>query len=206
MSFRNPFKAPVAPELSPSPSQDFDHMRRASRSQTETSSSLISQFSLSGGMKNETEFWIDHPILCGYLLAFCESQYNAENINFIMEIDRFRDLMSADKQSWSKHWKELDDAIGLVSKSIAHAHIPECSIWQGPEELALGLQIISQKFNEFIEFISIMRSGNPKDWPSKLIPREAVVEYVYFIWNKYLSDSAPHQICIPSKVLTNTKV
>jgi hypothetical protein len=37
------------------------------------------------------DYWINNPIQCGYLRAFCESEYNAENIAFVMDVDAFRD-------------------------------------------------------------------------------------------------------------------
>lgn len=131
-----------------------------------------------------TEHWIDHPIRCGYLLAYCESQYSAENIHFIMEIDRFRDLLSTDKESWGKkNWREIDLTIGITIGELV-SNDKKKAVFTGPEDLKLGGEI---------------------DWPSIKISREAVVEHVYFIWNKFLSDSAPNQICVPAKVLNNTK-
>ncbi|CAM9199790.1 unnamed protein product, partial [Heterosigma akashiwo] len=34
------------------------------------------------------------PIACGYLRAFSQSEYNAENIDFWIEVDRFKDNFS----------------------------------------------------------------------------------------------------------------
>jgi hypothetical protein len=39
---------------------------------------------------------INHPICCGFLLQFCELQHNSENLNFIREVDDFRELFFAD--------------------------------------------------------------------------------------------------------------
>jgi len=146
-------------------------------------------------LDSATEYWIDHPIRCGYLLAYCEAQFSAENIHFIMEIDRFRDLLSADKEAWGrKNWKEIDQLIGISvgevissktsQNSSSEGGVQKKASFTGPEDLILG---------------------GESDWPSSKISREAVVEHVYFVWNKFLSDSAPNQICMPAKVLRNTK-
>lgn len=153
------------------------------------SSELGAQEYFSEVSDDAVDYWIDHPIRCGYLLAFCENQYCAENINFIMEIDRYRDFMVVDRDSWGKfNWKQIDHSIGISTGELRSSASSETKITayrDGPEDLALG---------------------GEQDWPSKIISRETVVEHVYFIWNKYLSDSAPHQICIPAKVLINTKL
>lgn len=44
---------------------------------------------------------INNPLKCGYLLAFCESEFSTENINFILEIDRFKDSLRVDKLAWN---------------------------------------------------------------------------------------------------------
>lgn len=49
------------------------------------------------------ELLID-PIKSGYLLAFSESEYNAENIRYLIEIDKFRDYLSLDKISWDNNY------------------------------------------------------------------------------------------------------
>jgi hypothetical protein len=56
-----------------------------------------------------------------------------------------------------------------------------------------------------ISIYIVFVTGNESSWPSTKISRESVVEHVYFIWNKFLSDSAPSQICVPSLVLLRTK-
>ena len=92
------------------------------------------------GNDSTLEYWIDHPIRCGYLLAYCESQYSAENIRFIMEIDRFRDLLSADKDSWGNtQWRAIDQRINLNTKDILERNKKNPKPkGVGPEELELG--------------------------------------------------------------------
>ena len=51
---------------------------------------------------------INHPICCGFLLQFCESQHSAENLYFIREVDEFRDLFSVDDEKWGVDWRDND--------------------------------------------------------------------------------------------------
>ena len=44
--------------------------------------------------KNTIESFIHNPIRCGFLYAYCEKNYCAENIKFAMAIDKFRDYMA----------------------------------------------------------------------------------------------------------------
>mmetsp|Transcript_24384 Transcript_24384/g.25009 ORF Transcript_24384/g.25009 Transcript_24384/m.25009 type:complete len:343 (-) Transcript_24384:33-1061(-) len=62
---------------------------------------------------------IDNPITCGYLHAFCESEYSAENIKYIIEINGFRDAFRIDRISWTRGYKELDHELkGLSDEEI----------------------------------------------------------------------------------------
>jgi hypothetical protein len=42
------------------------------------------------------EHFIHQPINCGFLFAFCESEYCSENIKFAIAIDKFRDYLASD--------------------------------------------------------------------------------------------------------------
>mmetsp|Transcript_20672 Transcript_20672/g.18820 ORF Transcript_20672/g.18820 Transcript_20672/m.18820 type:complete len:378 (-) Transcript_20672:428-1561(-) len=55
------------------------------------------------------EYCLENPLYCGFLLKFCETEYNVENIRFIMAVDSFRDtVLARDRHTWHIHWKELD--------------------------------------------------------------------------------------------------
>ena len=43
---------------------------------------------------------LQNPVTAGYLLIFCQSQFNAENVSFIMEVDDFRDQFLCDGELW----------------------------------------------------------------------------------------------------------
>ena len=50
---------------------------------------------------------IGNPICCSYLLKFCRSEYNAENLEFLLEVDEFRDTFAVDVDVWLDTWKEV---------------------------------------------------------------------------------------------------
>ena len=123
---------------------------------------------------------LNDPIKTGYLLAFCESEFNAENMRFILEIDRFRDFIYLDKSFERKlTWQQIDRNVGIKSTEY----------------------LDDDHITDFTSF-TLCKST---EWKSNIVPYEGIVEDVTKIWNTYLSSAAPHQICIPSKVLSNTK-
>ena len=64
---------------------------------------------------------LNDPIKSGYLLAFCESEYNAENMRFILEIDKFRDFLAQDKSYFGRlHWEQIDTNIKIKSIEFAN--------------------------------------------------------------------------------------
>eukprot|EP01041_Mallomonas_annulata_P010736 gene10736-22430_t len=62
--------------------------------------------------KGMTEYILGHSISCGYLLQFCNSEHNAENLNFAMEIDKFKDKHQ-DPTCWKKTWLILDAELNI---------------------------------------------------------------------------------------------
>ena len=56
-----------------------------------------------------------------YKKAFCESEYSAENIKYIIEINTFRDFFRIDRVAWSKSYKVLDlELKDLSDEEIDH--------------------------------------------------------------------------------------
>jgi len=57
---------------------------------------------------------VNHPISCGYLLEFCQKSYCAENLNFVMAIDKYRDdcsLLDLKEPAGIRSCKEMADKI-----------------------------------------------------------------------------------------------
>jgi hypothetical protein len=126
-----------------------------------------------------------NPIKCGFLLAFCESEFSAENMHFVVEIDRFRDYyLTTDRSAWNTDlkWRMIDSMIGInESTNVSEEEMRRIL---ADEELVVG---------------------DETAWPSKKILFNNSVEHIQKIWNNYLAPSAPHQICMPYRVLLNTR-
>jgi hypothetical protein len=57
------------------------------------------------------EYILSDPICCGFLLKFSESQYNSENVHFIMVVAAFKEtILASDSTTWPlKQWRKLDE-------------------------------------------------------------------------------------------------
>ena len=126
----------------------------------------------------EIEKFVGSPIHCGYLLLFCGNQYCSENLHFAMEVDRYRDIFSYDSASFGKKsWREIDESLQIKSFPVPDVNI---------------------------DIASFYKSNNNALWPSSIVIRDAVEGYVKYIWDKFLCDSSPTQICMSGVVLQNT--
>eukprot|EP01039_Chlorochromonas_danica_P000004 gene4-4_t len=133
---------------------------------------------------NSMDFMVHEPIRSGFLLKYCNAHFCSENMRFVVEVDRFRDLFHVDKSSWPsrKHWKQIDLDHNLVTPEV-------------------------DDFNPERDFLIPLREGrffNEDAWPSKRLPLVTVRSSVEFIWSEYLAENAPYWICIPLKILVNT--
>lgn len=138
----------------------------------------IAQHSLQ--IDNNLDELLLNPIKCGYLHAFCLSEYSAENLNYLIEVDRFRDLIEMDIDAWNVtiNWKDIDGLLNIHSI-------------EGFKE---------SKTNDD----EIVIEGESQ-WPSRKVPFSSVREHILKIWKEFISYDATTQICIPSKVLCNTR-
>eukprot|EP00638_Chattonella_subsalsa_P015838 CAMPEP_0117823386 /NCGR_PEP_ID=MMETSP0949-20121206/4249_1 /TAXON_ID=44440 /ORGANISM="Chattonella subsalsa, Strain CCMP2191" /LENGTH=701 /DNA_ID=CAMNT_0005662955 /DNA_START=37 /DNA_END=2139 /DNA_ORIENTATION=+ len=63
---------------------------------------------------------VEDPIACGYLRAFCQLEHNAENLDFWIEVDRFKDVYD-DQDAWKTMEAPQEDEYGrgrITSTSI----------------------------------------------------------------------------------------
>ena len=118
------------------------------------------------------------PIQTGYFLAFCRLQHALENILFIMECDRYKDILNADKAKWPDKYQDWDDKIFAGAKS-------------------------SDYLSEMDE--TTKRKVEHPEWPSKVVHRRFVDRRLKEIWDTYISETAPTEICISDTVRRRTK-
>ncbi len=63
---------------------------------------------------------VEDPIACGYLTVFCKAQFCAENVYFITEIGKFKDIFAIDRSAWgTKDWQMLDRDVSIDSKPLS---------------------------------------------------------------------------------------
>lgn len=124
---------------------------------------------------NSINGFLNNPIKSGYLLRMTKREHNAENMIYVLEINRFKDLVK-DVDAWNDdlNYKLIDNE----GKDFGKVTIQE-------KDLIIGC-------------------SNQCEWPSRKVPYAAFKERVQHIWNTYLSVSAETQICMPAKVLFNT--
>lgn len=133
--------------------------------------------------KGMTEYILNHPISCGYLLVFSEVEHNAENLNFIMEIDRFKDQYS-DHTCWNKDWITIDTELKLIQKAKADA---------------------KSESSEDGKDAGDSSNKDENRWPSRIFTRDAMNRDIESIWENYLSDDSPNQICLSTEILRKTR-
>ena len=125
-----------------------------------------SDFSINGLLQN--------PIKSGYLLSFSQLEFNSENMVYVLQIDRFKDLVS-DFKAWPQdtNYRSIDAGIDGFSEMRRTES-------------------------------SVLLIGGEDKWPSIKKPFFQYEKAVKDIWDMYLSTSSPHQICMPARVLSNT--
>lgn len=133
---------------------------------------------------SSTEKLVYDPLCSGFLFKFCKAHYCAENISFLLDIDRYRDYFSNEESAWeNKSWKEIDTELGLTAQSST---------------LSIDIK------GDLMDPLSAGHLISAETWPSQKIEPEVVEGMIKMIWGKFLSDAAPDQICLPSSVLANT--
>lgn len=141
---------------------------------------------------------IEDPIQCGYLLTFCESEHSTENLTFVMEVIRFREVLSCDKITWTKSWQAIDAEMGLSSTTDQS----DGSMSGQPSPIKLSTT--AEASDEPTTSAATTLNATMGPWPSKRLELRSVQELTNSIWDRFMADHSPTQICIPSKVVCNT--
>lgn len=142
------------------------------------------QTEINGKLEESVEYVLQDPISSGFLLSFCDSHYCSENMRFLIEIDRFKDQFMRDKKAWDrkKNFLNYDAELGIIKPEI--------------EEVDLEGLFMSQLNSP--DFIPV------ETWPSDLINRESIREYLVRIFNMFIVNDAKYWICMPHSCLVNT--
>lgn len=68
------------------------------------------------------EFLVKDPICRGFLLGFCEECFNAENMLFLIEVEKYRESLKNDRSLWSKTWQEIDANLSVDPDKVYEWH------------------------------------------------------------------------------------
>mmetsp|Transcript_34206 Transcript_34206/g.32607 ORF Transcript_34206/g.32607 Transcript_34206/m.32607 type:complete len:529 (+) Transcript_34206:105-1691(+) len=123
---------------------------------------------------------INHPICCGFLLQFCESQHNSENLNFIREVDDFRELFmgdTKDENKWNKHWRDIDLKNKIDDDIVEEAEKPNIKLIQHKSER----------------------------WGVKTDKTEKILDAIENLIMKYFNDDSDNQVSLSQEILQKTK-
>mmetsp|Transcript_23153 Transcript_23153/g.23364 ORF Transcript_23153/g.23364 Transcript_23153/m.23364 type:complete len:377 (-) Transcript_23153:285-1415(-) len=129
--------------------------------------------------KGMTEYILENAIPCGYLLKFCNIEHNSENLRFAMEVEEFKENHS-DPSVWTKSWQELD-----IEKSIK----------------SLGKELTAIELNGDCH----EDECDENNWPSTKVDRIEMKKSIQAVWDSFLSDDSPTQICLSQGCMRRTQ-
>ena len=136
--------------------------------------------------EQRVQYWIENAVYCGYLHAFSISEYNSENIKFLMAVEEFRDHLAADISIWEdKSWSKLDarlDIEGHVNVALRNRR-------------ASYLRVSEKSDGTEIDW-DYLASNNLGEWRSTKLNQEAVIKHIRQIWEAFFGTTATHEICI----------
>ena len=145
----------------------------------------------------KVEDLIDDPIGCGFLLRFCIRQHNEENLNFIIEVNRLREVffnIDTQKKIWTRSFEDIDAEL-IQSKLIQPEPI---QVENSPEKDAPSLAGFLKEI-----FLSVGGKITIKWSELEMLVREAE-ERMASIYARFLSNDSPTQICLSQKLLQDT--
>ena len=119
---------------------------------------------------------IENPICCGFLLKFCESQHNSENLSFILDVVDYREIFFEDTKVWNSDWKLID-----ITTKISDGNTVDDVISSGAEtEHGQGL------------------------WDSTVNQSTANLK-AEFVYSKYLKEEANNPVCTSNCLRSRTE-
>mmetsp|Transcript_16614 Transcript_16614/g.25006 ORF Transcript_16614/g.25006 Transcript_16614/m.25006 type:complete len:356 (-) Transcript_16614:529-1596(-) len=72
--------------------------------------------------------FLDDPICTGYILKFSTSEFNAENMEYIIACVEYTDLFLHDLGSWKSNWKIIDEELACKEGEDIPFQWPSCIV------------------------------------------------------------------------------
>jgi Regulator of G protein signaling domain len=158
----------------------------------------MNQSPRSSSFRTHTMVTMNNPLHCGYMLSFCENEYNTENLGFIIEVDRLRDNMLIDTvtRAWQlKEWRDIDADFGFHGNFLRDTNVTAQKRDGEPDnshqERLQDSHLTESSAHEFC-------------WPSQAVDRRNVETDVKKIWEQFVQPNSPSQICLSSPVVERT--
>ena len=147
---------------------DYESVHRDARTAINRTALKLDSSEISAELRSVSH-WLTKPIDCGYLLAFSRTEYNSENVRFLMAMENFKDHMDMDPHAWSSDtWQEIDQRIE-IDKEMRDEDLDDELLWD--------------------------KHLDTKLWPSAKIAIDSVAKHVQMIWDTYFSSTASSEIC-----------
>lgn len=142
---------------------------------------------------------LDNPVHCGYMLTFCETEFNRENLSFIIAVDRLRDNILVDDTHWRHNqWREIDADFGFRGNFFRDSNI---AAYKKCGELDVSS---SQQQQHLLYPESVGSGKDQKKWPSQIVDQIKIEDDVNRIWAEFIDANSPSQICLSSTVVERT--
>lgn len=172
--------------------------------------------SLVGVGGDDLDFYLHDPICSGFLSLFCDNHLCSENMQFIMEIDRFKDFFHRDTKSFNKKRRRRRDIEEEIETEIINDDKKSINILSILNKLNnkennltkytnINTQInIRQLESEFSLLLNSPNFIHKDTWPSEIVNRDAVQAHLIYIWDTFMHQESKYWICLPYNLFIST--
>lgn len=100
---------------------------------------------------------LQHPACCGFLLHFCETEHNSENLCFIRDVEEYREIFSEERSIWVTEWKEIDAAVAVEEESIQRKIVfpVDSAVWASAVNQTVAQTCAENLFRKYLNTDSI---------------------------------------------------
>lgn len=85
---------------------------------------------------------IEDCITCGYFLRFCDAEFSAENLRFVIEVQNFQILFESDLDCWKSSTKSFDNRVVAFEDDLSQQRWPSTLVQEN---------VVKKKMDQIIE-------------------------------------------------------
>lgn len=170
---------------------------------------------------DDLDFYLHDPICSGFLSLFCDNHLCSENMQFIMEIDRFKDFFHRDLKAFNRkrrHRKDedeietelIDDKISTNGDDKNVNILSVLNRLNNKENNLTKYTNINTQINirhlesEFSVLLNSPNFISKENWPSEIINKDAVQAHLIYIWDTFMHQESKYWICLPYNLFIST--